>query len=390
MIVIGMMSGTSADGIDAVVVKLSELDASQLAPQWELLKHIHLPYTAVLREQILNCARADTGTVDRICALNFDLGAVYAQAARTATEAARLALDDIDLIGHHGQTVWHIHNHSTLQVGSPAVIAEATGVTVVSNFRARDIAAGGHGAPLVAYVDALLLTDTVKARAAQNIGGIANVTWLPANQPQRAFAFDTGPGNMLIDDAVQRATDGALHFDDDGKIAARGRVDETLLAELMAHPFLKQPPPKTTGREMFGAPFGNEVWGKATARGDSSDDLITTLTMFTAKSTAQAYRDFLPSMPDELIVSGGGANNPTLLAMLQSELNTIQPARVRRIDELGIPSEAKEALAFALLAYQTWHGRPSNLPNATGARHPVILGDITPGRNWNLTSEREA
>ncbi len=389
MIVIGMMSGTSADGIDAVVVRIGESKTTSRAPRWEILKHVNQPYASALRREILACVRADTGTVDRLCALNYDLGEAYARAAINAAQAAGLALEEVDVIGNHGQTVWHIPNHSTLQVGSPAVIAERTGVTVISNFRARDIAAGGHGAPLVAFVDALLLTDAIKNRAAQNLGGIANVTFLPAHQPERAFAFDTGAGNLLIDDAARRATNGGSDFDQDGKIAARGRVDEPLLAELLAHPFLKQPPPKTTGREIFGAQLAQELWHNGIARGLAPEDIVTTVTMFTAQSIADAYREFLPQMPDEVIVSGGGARNPTLLAMLQSQLDSIQPVRLRRIDEFGIPSEAKEALAFALLAYETWHGRASSLPNATGARHPVILGDITPGKNWNGIREEK-
>lgn len=379
MIIIGMMSGTSTDGIDAVVVRF-EPNPSQRAPQWELLKHVSIPFAPALHSEILACLRADTGTVDRICALNFDLGETYANAALHAMAAAGLDAEQVDLIGNHGQTVWHIPNHSTLQIGSPAVIAERTGVTTLSNFRTRDIAAGGHGAPLVSFLDALLFTHPTMSRVMQNIGGIANSTFLPAHDPNHAFAFDSGPGNALIDDAVRRATNGAQQYDTGGTLAAQGHVDQTLLQELMADPYLKQPPPKTTGRELFGTPFGERVSQTAQARGILTNDLIATLTMFTAKSIADGYRDFFPSMPSEVIVSGGGAKNPTLLQMLQQELN--EKTRVRTIDEFGIPPDAKEALAFAMFAYMTWHGMPSNLPTATGARHPVILGDITPGRNW--------
>lgn len=379
MIVLGMMSGTSTDGIDAVVVKFENTKSPNGAPSFEILKHVSLPFAPALREEILACVRSDTGAVDRICALNFDLGETYANAALHAVRQAGLEPFQIDLIGNHGQTVWHIPRHSTLQIGSPAVIAERTGITTISNFRSRDIAAGGHGAPMVAFVDQLLFSDEILNRGLQNIGGIANVTFLPAGHPERSFAFDSGPGNVLIDDAVRRATGGAMEFDADGKIAARGAVNESLLNEWMAHPFLREQPPKTTGRETFGTPFGAEVWTSAMTQGVSSDDLIASLTMFTAKSIAASYRDFLPVMPDEIIVSGGGAKNPTLLSMLQMECGS--STRVRRIDEFGIPADAKEALAFAILAYETWHGRPSNLPAATGARHPVIQGDITPGRN---------
>jgi anhydro-N-acetylmuramic acid kinase len=378
MIVVGMMSGTSTDGIDAVVVRLEEPRDGARAPQFEILKHASISFEPAQRQEILACLRADTGTVDRICALNFDLGETYAHAAERAIYAAGLEPSDIDLIGNHGQTLWHIPNHSTFQVGSPAVIAERTGITTISNFRARDIAAGGHGAPMVAFVDQLLFADENITRGLQNIGGIANVTYLPAGNPQKSLAFDSGPGNVLIDDAVRRATNGAREFDADGEIAARGRVNAGLLNELMTHPYLVQAPPKTTGREIFGSPFGETLWQKANARGISADDLIATLTIFTARSIADSYKNFLPTMPQEIIVSGGGAKNPTLLHLLQNELDST--TRVRRIDEMGIPAEAKEALAFAILAYETWHGRASNLPRATGAREAVIQGDITPGR----------
>ena len=297
-----------------------------------------------------------------------------------------MLLEQIAWIGSHGQTVWHIPGRATLQLGEPAVIAERTGASVVSNFRARDIAAGGQGAPLVAFVDALLLTHPTKTRAVQNIGGIANVTYLRPTQPspavrgkarEKAFAFDTGPGNMLMDDAVRRMTNGAQQRDVDGAIAARGQVSSELFEELMEQPFLHQPPPKTTGRELFGAQFGKQVWNTGAARGLRDEDMVATLTMFTAFSIAQAYRVFLPALPDEVIVSGGGARNRTLLRMLREQLEP--NARVLLSDEVGIPSEAKEALAFALLAYETAHGRPSNLPAATGAKRAVVLGDVTPG-----------
>lgn len=383
MIILGMMSGTSTDGIDAVIVRLGQGHNEASAPSFEILKHVSVPFPPAQREEILACVRADTGTVDRMCALNFELGDTYANAALRAIREAGLEPFQIDLIANHGQTVWHIPKHSTLQIGSPAVIAERTGVTTLSNFRARDVAAGGHGAPMVAFVDQLLFTDATLTRGLQNIGGIANVTYLPAGHPEKSFAFDSGPGNALIDDAVRRATKGASEFDADGSMAARGRVHEVLLDELMAHPYLNETPPKTTGREMFGTPFGEQVWGQALTLGIAPLDLIATLTRFTARCIAEAYRKFLPALPDEMIVSGGGAKNLTLLKMLQEEIGA--QTQVRRIDEFGIPSDAKEALAFAILAFETWHGRPSNLPSATGARHPVIQGDITPGRNSSFT-----
>mgnify|MGYP000914696699 FL=1 len=406
MIVIGLMSGTSADGTDAAVVRL---EGAPPTLTWDVLGHTHVPHPPVLRDEIFACFRPETSNVERLCRLNFTLGRAFGEAALRAMAEARLTPAQVDLIGSHGQTVWHIPpgsqqaiveqavslpqiNGATLQLGEAAVIAEMTGIPVVSNFRARDIAAGGHGAPLVAYVDALLLTHPTLTRAAQNIGGIANVTYLspqlsafsgqpipnpqsPITDSQSPFAFDTGPGNMLIDYAASRATDGALTFDRDGALAARGHVDKPLLCELLREPYLRQSPPKTTGRELFGAQFGARVWEQGIARGLTPEDIVATLTAFTAASIAQAYRDFLPTLPDEVIVSGGGARNPTLMALLRDHLPGI---RVIPSDDVGLGVEAKEAVAFAVLAYETWHGRPGNLPAATGARRAVILGDITP------------
>jgi N-acetylmuramic acid 6-phosphate etherase len=392
MRLVGLISGTSADGIEAAVV---ELYGAPPTLTWRLVKHLHVQHSQALRDEILACVRPETGTVDRLCALNFALGEAFARAALQAIAAAGLTPAQIDLIGSHGQTLWHIPadqpNASTLQLGEPAVIAERTGITTLANFRTRDMAAGGHGAPLVAYVDTLLLSHPTLTRAAQNIGGIGNVTFLPPTSNkqndalQPPFAFDTGPGNMLIDDAASRATQGAWTFDRDGALAARGHVDETLLAELMREPYLKQTPPKTTGRELFGAQFGARVWEKAQARGLRAEDIVATMTAFTARSIAQAYRDFLPAPPDQVIVSGGGAHNPVLMAMLRDGL---APAQVLRSDDLGLSSEAKEAIAFAVLAYETWFGRPGNLATATGARHPVVLGSITPAHTQTPNDTR--
>ncbi|MCX6997067.1 MAG: anhydro-N-acetylmuramic acid kinase, partial [Kiritimatiellaeota bacterium] len=359
---------------------------------------MNVPHPPDLREQIFASFRPETGTVDRLCALNFALGRAFADAAFQVAAAAGLKPEQVDLIGSHGQTVWHIPEGpeaSTLQLGEAAVIAEITGIPVVSNFRTRDMAAGGQGAPLVSYVDRLLFSHPTLARALQNIGGIANVTYLPpllsgtgegGRGGEGEVAFDTGPGNMLMDYAAGRATGGAWEYDRDGVLAAQGRVDEPLLAELMAEPYLRLPTPKTTGRELFGVQFGARVWEQAKAAGLADVDILATLTAFTAASIAQAYRELLPRMPDEVIVSGGGAQNPTLMAMLRAALLPSPESRgegvtVLTTDDFGLPAEAKEAVAFAVLAYETWHGRPGNLPAATGARQAVLLGNITPGRN---------
>jgi anhydro-N-acetylmuramic acid kinase len=279
---------------------------------------------------------------------------------------------------------------STLQLGEPAVIAEMTGVPVVSNFRTRDMAAGGQGAPLVPLADWLLLSHPTKIRAAQNIGGIANVTFLPSVEEnigsQRqldgsfsgsnngVMAFDTGPGNMLIDDATRLATNGTWNYDRDGILAFQGNVDESLLADWLTEPFFGQQPPRSTGRELFGIQRAAQYWSQALHRGLSPNDIVATLTALTARSIEHAYRKFLPIFPDEVIVSGGGARNTKLMTMLAQCLS---PAHVTRSDEYGLGIEAKEAVAFAVLAYETWHKRPGNIPAATGASRAVVLGTLT-------------
>ena len=379
MIVIGLMSGTSADGIDAVVVKLQ---GAPPALQWDLMAHTHAPHPPVLRDEIM--AAFKEGSAAQLCRLNVKLGRAFGKAALQAIVAAGLRPEQVHLIGSHGQTIWHDPGAgATLQLGEAAVIAEMTGLPVVSNFRPRDMAAGGQGAPLVAYVDALLFAQPGRVRLLQNIGGIANLTYLPPSElglPSGALAFDTGPGNALIDYAASRATHGDMTFDRDGVLAAQGRISQELLDELLAEPYLHRSPPKTTGRELFGAQFGARVWQEASARGLAPNDIIATLTAFTAHSIARAYRDFLPQLPDEVVLSGGGARNPTLLAMLRERLPGV---RVMLSDELGVAVEAKEALAFAVLAFETWHQRPGNLPAATGASKPVILGNITPADQFS-------
>jgi anhydro-N-acetylmuramic acid kinase len=376
MIVVGLISGTSADGIEAAVV---QIEGAPPVLSWKLLKHLHVTHAEKLRNEILACVRPEHGTVDRLCALNFHIGEAFADAALQAIQAAGLLPSQVDLIGSHGQSLWHIAtgpDASTLQLGEPAVIAERTGITTIANFRTRDMAAGGQGAPLVPLLDILLLSHPTLTRAAQNIGGIGNVTYLPPAGTGQPFAFDTGPGNMLIDYAASRATEGKWTYDRDGALASQGRVDEALLAELMQEPFLREKPPKTTGRELFGVQYGARVWEQAKARGLPDADIVATLTAFTAASIARAYADFLPTPVSEVIVSGGGALNPVLFEMLRERL---APARLLRSDDLGLGAEAKEAIAFAVLAYETWFGRPGNVPAATGARHPVVLGSITPG-----------
>ncbi len=378
MLVLGLMSGTSADGTDVAIV---EIEGAPPALKWRLLHHTTVPHPPQLRADILAATQAKSATVDHLCRLNVALGEQFGRAALAGIGQAGLEAAQVHLIGSHGQTVWHAPEAeppATLQLGEAAVIAERTGAPVVSNFRARDMAAGGEGAPLVAYVDALLLTHTERTRAAQNIGGIGNVTFLPPHsRPDlQPFAFDTGPGNVLLDDGAARLSGGQASYDQEGQLAAQGQVNGPLLAWLLALPYFSRRPPKSTGRELFNADYAEAIWQRAEQEALAPADVMATLTAFTAQTIARAYRDFLPVFPEEVIISGGGARNPTLAARLGQAL---APARLLGSDQLGIPGAAKEALAFAILAYESWHGRRGNLPAATGAARAVVLGQITPG-----------
>jgi anhydro-N-acetylmuramic acid kinase len=382
MIVIGLMSGTSMDALDAALV---EFDAQNDALRLTIHDFAMQPYDAALREQVRGILPPHTGSTADVCALNVLLGEAFASAALAL---AGRAPDEIALIASHGQTVYHQVApgavRSTLQLGAPAVLAERTGCTVVADFRPRDIAAGGQGAPLVPYLDVLLLHDDRLNRASQNIGGMGNVTYVPAAGP--LLAFDTGPGNVLIDEAVRLSSDGALHYDRDGAMAARGDVDDWLVQRWLAHPFFHQPPPKSTGREQWGPREARAYVEEAVGRGLGADDVVATLTAFAARSIAHAYAAFLGPV-DEVVVGGGGARNPTLMAMLGAALPHVE---VRPTDDLGLHAEAKEAVAFALLGYATVHGWSNNVPAATGATHPVVLGSITPGANYPSLVRRVA
>jgi len=376
MIGIGLMSGTSADSIDAACVRF---EGAPPRLSWELLSFVTLPISEEMRREIFAAFRPETGTVDRLCQLNFTLGEAFAEASLAATRAAGLTPAQVDFIGSHGQTVWHIPPNSgegvasTLQLGNPAVIAERTGITVVSDFRSRDMAAGGQGAPLVPFVDNLLLSHETLSRAVQNIGGIGNVTWLPAGGAGEAFGFDTGPGNMLLDRAAEVLTEGKLRCDLDGKMAFAGQIQEKILQKWMEEePYFTRKPPKSTGRELFGVQRCHQYLKEM--EGMAKEDILATLTAFTARSTAEAYRNFLPALPDEVLLCGGGARNPAIAAMLQKEL---PHSRIGRTEDAGLPGDSKEAVAFAVLGYETMNRRPGNLPAATGAKGPVILGSIT-------------
>ncbi|MBI5678448.1 MAG: anhydro-N-acetylmuramic acid kinase, partial [Planctomycetes bacterium] len=366
------------------------------------------PYDETTRTAILDTCNPGTGTVDKVCQLNFFLGKLFANAATAIANKAHISIKDIDLIGSHGQTVYHIpnpatmektedrsqrlevreteawdlpHIRSTLQIGEPSVIAQETGVTTVADFRPRDMAAGGQGAPLVPYVDFILFRDKEKGRALQNIGGIANVTVLPKNCGiNDVIAFDTGPGNMIIDRITELVTNNTHHFDEGGKLAARGSVNDAILSSLLAHPYLSKPPPKTTGREEFGISFADNLYKEAIHSGIKDLDILATVTAFTAHSIADSYKHWiLPKHHlSEIILSGGGNHNDTLIKFLRQYLEpTIQ---IHSINKFGISPNTKEALAFAILANETISGNPNNIPSATGAREAVIMGKIIPGK----------
>jgi anhydro-N-acetylmuramic acid kinase len=355
MRVAGVMSGTSLDGIDVAVVDIR-------GRRIETIGFHSAPYPEATRMGLLWDLDAA-----RISRLNFYLGELYARAVHQAVRR----FGPVALIGCHGQTIFHEGGANTLQIGEPAVLAEATGVPVVSNFRARDIAAGGEGAPLVPYVDYLLFRHPRRARIALNIGGIANITLIPpAASPHDVVAFDTGPGNMVIDALAREYTQGQQNYDRGGKIAASGHLDRKLLDQLLADSYYRRRPPKSTGREQYGSEFVERV----KRSGLALPDLIATVTVLTAATIALGVRQTRAGSAD-LIVSGGGVHNPRIMEYLAAFLPGMTVASSARY---GINPDAKEAIAFAVLAHETWRRRPGNLPSATGARRAVLLGDITP------------
>lgn len=373
------MSGTSADGIDAIV---AEIAGSGRGLRARLVAHVHRSFLSKLRSHILHVCLH--GTVAEICALNFVLGEHFVRAALAAIRKAKLKPADIAAIGSHGQTIHHLPNMktpSTLQIGEAAVIAERTGITTVADFRVADMAAGGQGAPLVPYTDWALFTHATRPRIVQNIGGIGNLTFLPPRADLRDVrAFDTGPGNMVIDAVVTMLSGGRETYDRAGRWAARGKVSEKLLAEMMSHPFLKRRPPKTTGREEFGEMIVRRVLASARRLRLRDADLVTSVTAFTAASIADAYKRFVfPNLSAndlsrlEIVLGGGGAKNPTLISMLRERVGV---GTVLTHEDLGLPSSAKEALAFAIMAHETLQGKPSNVPSVTGARRATVLGKI--------------
>jgi anhydro-N-acetylmuramic acid kinase len=375
--IVGLMSGTSADGVDAALV---EIEGCGLDTKVELIEFITYPFPEYVRGRIFQLFPPSSCSVEVVCKVNFALGRVFAQAALDVIARAGLRTSEVDLIGSHGQTICHLPDslvRSTLQIGEPAVIAHRTGIVTVGDFRVADVAAGGQGAPLVPYVDFLLFRDKEKTRAIQNIGGISNVTVLRAGgSPEDILAFDTGPGNMLMDEAVRIITDGQKNYDRNGEMASKGVPSDHLLRKLLSHPFIHRPPPKTTGREEFGTRLVRELFDEARQLGISDVDLLATVTTYTVDCIHQNYEQFILPGYDisEILVSGGGLHNLTLMGLLRERF---RPIPVRSVEDFGLVSDAKEAVAFAVLANETIHGNPSNVPSATGAERPAILGKIT-------------
>ena len=393
MTVAGVMSGTSADGIDVSVVRIADstLGATKRARdgttptlKLTLLAHEHFAYPAALRRAVLAAMNASSTSTAELARLNWRLGLAYAEAVNETRKKHKLHLD---LVGCHGQTLYHQARAAqyagrklacTWQAGEAQAIAAELGVPVVSNFRPADILAGGQGAPLVPFLDYVLFADAKRGRVLQNIGGIANLTAIPAGSlPHAVVAFDTGPGNMVIDWLAQKLF--GKPFDRNGVLAARGTVIESVLKEALRHPYFKMRPPKTAGREQFGQAYAADFLEKCFAQSKNPCDTLATATALTAETIARSYaREVEPRMKSravDFIVSGGGARNRTLMKMLAERLEP-QGCILRKTDAFGLPAEAKEAAAFALLAWRTWHWLPGNVPTATGARRAAILGQV--------------
>jgi anhydro-N-acetylmuramic acid kinase len=385
MKVVGLMSGTSGDGVDAALV---EIGTRKAGLRIKMIAFHPLPYPRSLRQRILTASVS--GTVSELCHLNVLLGEWFANAALGAIRAAKLHPKDIDLIGSHGQTVHHLPHgikdagvgaiRSTFQIAEPAVIAERTGVTTVADFRPRDMAAGGQGAPLTPGVHALLFRHPRRARLIVNLGGISNVTYLPRGSGfDGLMAFDTGPANMVLDGLMARTTKGRMSMDRDGRAAARGQVDGRLLAKLLAHPYLSQAPPKSTGREVFGVKMLDELLTMQQAQQLPIENLLATCSRWTAEAVGSARR-WIRGGIDEVIVGGGGVKNRVIMQHLT---DVFAPVPVSAFESQGWDSKAIEAVAFAVLAYQTATEQCGNVPSVTGAAHPALLGCIVPsGPGW--------
>lgn len=386
LVVLGLMSGTSADAIDAALVTVT------WPPSLDLLNQVRLhtrPYAPSERATIFALFDTQRASVEQLSTANFQLGEWFAEAALGAAAAAGLEPSQIDLIGSHGQTVFHqppggAGIASTLQIGEPGVIAERTGITTIADFRVRDMAAGGHGAPLVSFVDALLFTHATETRVVLNLGGIANVTVLPptsAKGEASPVAFDTGPANMVLDWLAGELSGGALRYDEGGRLASAGTADDVLLTALLADPYFSVSPPKTTGRERYGADFARSLLTEARARGLRDEDIFATALALTVETVARGISASMLThgAVAEVIVGGGGTQNPALMAALRLRLPDVA---VTTHEDYGLSSQAKEAVSFAIMASAAIRGEVNTLPTCTGARHSVVMGKIVPGRNY--------
>lgn len=383
MIVAGIMSGTSADGIDVALVRVQ--DSKDGFPKLRLLAHEAFRYPAALRKAVLAAMNANSTSTAELARLNWRLGIAYAHAVHTTQERHKLK---VSLIGCHGQTLYHqaaVQTYAnarfacTWQAGEPSIIAAELGIPVVSNFRPADMAVGGQGAPLVPLLDYVLFRHPTRGRVLQNIGGIANFTVIPPGASiEETQAFDSGPGNMLIDALMLELYGKAM--DKDGRIAATGNILEPVLKMALKHPFYRKAPPKSAGREEFGREYAVRFLADCRKLSKRREDAIATATALTSASIAEAYTRFAAQRMGlakvDYIVSGGGARNRTLMRQLAERLAS-HGCRIATIDSFGMPAQAKEAAAFALLAWQTWHHRPGNVPSATGATRPVILGQVS-------------
>jgi anhydro-N-acetylmuramic acid kinase len=387
MTVAGIMSGTSADGIDVALVRIAAPQNLQNNfPRMQLLAHVAVPYPAAVRKHILQMMNADNASVAEMSRLHWRLGQLYADAVKLALKKHPTQLD---LVGCHGQTIYHqgvarqflgAQVACTWQMGEASVIAAELGVPVVSDFRAADLALGGQGAPLVPLLDYMAFHHPTRNRVLQNLGGIANMTIIPAGAlPQEVFAFDSGPANMMIDALMTECF--GKKYDAQGATAKRGRVLESVVEHSLRRQFFHTPPPKSAGREQFGREFVARFLAGCRKQSKRPEDAVATATALTARSIGQAWKDFvapaLSNAPTDYIVAGGGARNCTLMEMIRRELESLGKISMKTSDDFGMPAAAKEAMAFALLAYQTWHRQPGNLPRATGATRAAILGKIT-------------
>lgn len=380
-LVIGLMGGTSADGVDAALVQIDGYGSETKVKQ---MGYVSIPFEDAVRERILQIAQGDFGGSRELARMNALLGQLYMEACTRLCRVAGIPFEKVDLIGSHGQTVYHQPQKerylgrevaTTYQIGDVSILCEEIGAPVVSDFRVRDMAAGGQGAPLVPYTEYLLYRKKDEDVALQNIGGMGNVTFLPGGgQMSQLIAFDTGPGNVLIDAVVAKISDGKVRYDDGGRMAAEGHVSKELLRWLMDDGYLRQAPPKTTGREKYDLSYQQKLYQKANSLGVMEYDLLATVTRYTAETIAYALRNHLPRLPQTLVLGGGGSYNQTLVSQIRELLPEVQ---VVCNEELGWNGDAKEAVAFAILANETIHEQCNNAPAATGALHPVIMGKIS-------------